>query len=211
MLRISYILLHLWISEKIIAKIKVFFFKAIHKFILFSRLPRSRKRSIHHRRNFAIFPHFWPAIFIPHHRSQKGLSSKMVLHQWCIRPMQAAGSKADHPPVSVLIFHQISMSRTENFSSAVIPMCEDGIVRTWFIWTIWSCGSLNRLHMPVLCSAFCQHQIIISISFINMRSLRKFPAAAKADFYAWCQLFSGKWIHLTHLDHACTILPVPRG
>ena len=165
MLRISYILLHLRISEKIIAKIKVFSLQsnpqihhisptdpepeAVHpspeKFFRFLPLPAIHLRPISQEPERSLF--------------QDGAAS-MVHTPHAGSGFQGRPSTSFHsglPPDLHVPYRK--------FPSAVIPMCEDGIARTWFIWTIWSWGSLNRLHMPVLCSAFCQHQIIISVSF----------------------------------------------
>ena len=122
----------------------------------------------------------------------------MMKFQTSLRSARRPDSQTNQPPVSILIYFQISMSSAGNRAIRIIPVTENRIMGTRLIRSKWRICSLHGNHMSIFCATLCKKQIIFSIQLVNMRSLRTDSAASMTDTYTFGQLFSCVWIDFTH-------------
>ena len=122
----------------------------------------------------------------------------MMKFQTSLRSARRPNSQTNQPPVSILIYFQISMSSAGNRAIRIIPVTENRIMGTRLIRSKWRICSLHGNHMSIFCATLCKKQIIFSIQLVNMRSLRTDSAASMTDTYTFGQLFSCVWIDFTH-------------
>ena len=67
---------------------------------------------------------------------------------------------------------------------------------------------LDSFHMSVFCTAFREHQVILSIDLIQMRSFRITSSAAITEYLALSKFLSGKRIQLTDQNTGTAFLIV---
>ena len=137
---------------------------------------------------------------LPLHRRKEGLSAKVMKHQAVTVNRNRTHTERHHPPVPILIFHQISMSGAFNAAVHIVPMIQNGVMRAAFPRSVNRCAAENRFLMAVFCAAFRHHQVIHAIFFIKMRAFLKYPAASFADELNIAERFTGFGVDFTHID-----------
>ena len=104
---------------------------------------------------------------LPDHLSQKSLPAFQ-----CVTILRPAGQQY-HIPVSLMIFHQISVSHTSHrIMLSQMTMGKNRIIRAALVWTGKLAASCRSNTMMLFRPTLCIKQIIPSIFFIEMRSFR---------------------------------------
>src|SRR5690242_7194728 len=124
----------------------------------------------------AVIPDMRPAPIIPFNRREEGFAPKVIARWIAMR----ADAQADQPPTTVLRLDEVGVAHhVERALEATV--CEDRIVRARLPRTPERSAAGDRLHVPVLGAALCDHQVICATNLVQVRRLWVFPTSAAPD------------------------------
>ena len=123
----------------------------------------------------------------------------------CLPHMYLSESEMCKPPVSVVIFKNISVTGSLNLVSAEISVCENRIIRIWSVWSPDIFTAWVIYHMTIFCTALGFEKIVVFTEFIDVWCFEETAACSVPKEFALGKLFACININLAHLDASSAV------
>ena len=138
-----------------------------------ARAPRSRllgqPAHVHVERDLLALVDHRPALRVPAHRRQEGLTPEVLPVK---APLRAEGEE-HHPPVSFAVLHQVGVpGPLDRLTERRVAVGEDRVARARLERPPGRAGARHRHHVPVLRIPLGDHEVVAPGDLVEVRPLR---------------------------------------